>query len=115
MTGSGRRTARNRAKPSDGVDDETRNLPPRTRKGTHRVRGPIRLMEVNVKYLLGFGFLALLIVVFLIYDRTVSVVDEDRRLRAVTPFPAPKMMDLPQVGGFYCCSRIVMFWFICWK
>lgn len=56
-------------------------------------------MQVNLKFLLGFGCLFLLIVVFLIYHRTVSVIVEEERLRVVTPLPAPKMMDLPQFQG----------------
>lgn len=102
MTGSSRRSARSRAVSSSSsaaADAETRNPTTRTRRDIHRGRGPIRLMEVNLKSFLGFGFLALLIVVFLIYDRTASVVDEDRSLRIVTPLPAPKMMDLPQFQG----------------
>ena len=114
MSGSSRRSARSRAVSSSAAsaDAETRNPTTRTRRDMHRGRGPIRLMEVNLKSLLGFGFLALLIVVFLIYDRTASVVVEDRSLRIVTPLPAPKMMDLPQVGGFDCCSWIDIFLFL---
>lgn len=112
MTGSSRRSARSRAVPAASADAETRNRTTRTRRDMHRGRGPIRLMEVNITSLLGFGFLALLIVVFLIYDHTASVVDEDRSLRIVTPLPAPKMMDLPQVGGFDCCSWIDIYIYI---
>lgn len=50
---------------------------------------------------LGFGFLALLLVGFFVYSSgggSEEELAEARKLmRVVTPLPAPKMMDLPQV------------------
>ncbi|XP_077227087.1 mannosyl-oligosaccharide glucosidase GCS1-like isoform X2 [Tasmannia lanceolata] len=104
MTGSSRRAARSRIKPSNDVDsgDSVQNLkaiPPRIRKerGNDHASS-LRLMNVNLKSLLGFGILAFLIIVFIIYYHF-DTVEEVQKLRVITPLPAPKMMDLPQFQG----------------
>nr|XP_010929770.1 mannosyl-oligosaccharide glucosidase GCS1 [Elaeis guineensis] len=109
MSGGSRRTARNRVKTSPADLDADESLWNRgpihgTRKQRSRDHGPIRLMDVNVKTLLGlgFGFLALLFVAFLVYNYHRGSKEDDaveKLMRTVTPLPAPKMMDLPQFEG----------------
>lgn len=74
----------------------------------NRDHGPIRLMNVRIRTLLGlgFGFLAILSVVFFVYSSGGGSGEESaevrKLMRVVTPLPAPKMMDLPQV-----CENII--------
>ncbi|KAL7171700.1 hypothetical protein ACSBR2_036371 [Camellia fascicularis] len=58
----------------------------------------IRLLNVDLKVLLGFAIIAFLIVLFMIH-RLIIAVDHPQKPRVVTPFPAPKIMDLPQFQG----------------
>lgn len=111
MSGSSRRNARSRAKTSPADVDADEPLWNRgpihgTRKGRSRDAGPIRLMDVSLKTLLGlgFGFLALLFVAFLVWG---SKEDDavKKLMRTVTPLPAPKMMDLSQVKRFLANSE----------
>src|SRR4051812_15250705 len=102
MSGSSRGTARVRAKPAASVSDSGQPPPNRRREG-NRDRGPIQLMNVRIRALLGLGlgFLAVLFVVFLVYSSGSGSKEETaeikKLMRVVTPLPAPKMMDLPQV------------------
>ncbi|KAG0459824.1 hypothetical protein HPP92_022952 [Vanilla planifolia] len=108
MSGGNRRTARSRAKvPSDDSHDDAAAVGRRTAKGNKKGKthdhGPLRLMEVRIRTLLGlcFGFLALLLVSFLFYTNQRR--SEDAMLqnlaRVVAPLPALKMLDLPQFQG----------------
>lgn len=110
MSGGSRRTARSRTKtsPTDvDADEPLQNRGPirGTRKVRSRDHGPIRLMDVSLKTLLGlgFGFLALLWVAFIVYHYHWGSSNEDdavkKVMRTVTPLPAPKMMDLIQFQG----------------
>lgn len=115
MSGGSRRIARSRAKtsPADlAADEPLRNRGPihGTQKGRSRDHGPIRLMDVSLKTLLGlgFGFLALLFVAFLVYNFHGESKEDDavkKLMRTVTPLPAPKMMDLSQVKRFLANSE----------
>ncbi|XP_072999094.1 mannosyl-oligosaccharide glucosidase GCS1 [Typha latifolia] len=101
MTGSSRRTARSRAKTSP-VESEADE--PRRKWRRSRDHGPIRLMDVSIRtlFLLGFLFLALLSIGFLVYKYCWEPKDDDairKIMRVVTPLPAPRMMDLPQFQG----------------
>ncbi|XP_061360752.1 mannosyl-oligosaccharide glucosidase GCS1 isoform X2 [Gastrolobium bilobum] len=102
MTGSGRRTVRNRVRSSSDADDDSLRER-RDRLKRHRVRSkygssiPI-FNNANLKVVLGVSFLAFFIIVFLIRHVVNSAV-ESQLPRAVTPFPAPKIMDLPQFQG----------------
>ncbi|XP_058103291.1 mannosyl-oligosaccharide glucosidase GCS1 [Magnolia sinica] len=111
MTGSSsRRAARTRPKPSsvDSASPDPDSLYKqkpiaRTRKErTGTDHSSIRMMEVDLKALLGFGIIAFAIVVLVIY-RHASYTEgggrDSQRSRVVTPLPAPKMMDLPQFQG----------------
>ncbi|KAF5746454.1 mannosyl-oligosaccharide glucosidase GCS1 [Tripterygium wilfordii] len=102
MAGRGRRSARGRIKPSTdpGEDDSTGHKKPnlkRRRDGT-RDQSLIRIFNVNVKFMLGLGILAFLIIVYVI--RTlINPVEVADRPRVVTPFPAPKVMNLAMFQG----------------
>ncbi|RWW90539.1 hypothetical protein BHE74_00000374 [Ensete ventricosum] len=106
MSGGSRRAARSRGRPSPGEADAAESARgPRPvegiRKGRSRDHGPIQLRDVSLKTLLGLGFLASLFLFFLVNNYQWGSRREDpvvRKLRrAVTPLPAPRMMDLPQL------------------
>ncbi|KAJ8476372.1 hypothetical protein OPV22_020099 [Ensete ventricosum] len=108
MSGGSRRAARSRGRPSPGEADAAESARgPRPvegiRKGRSRDHGPIQLRDVSLKTLLGLGFLASLFLFFLVNNYQWGSRREDpvvRKLRrAVTPLPAPRMMDLPQFQG----------------
>lgn len=99
-------TRRNPARPRNltsaaAVDDQSAGdirSKPKSRRHGGRDQSLIRIFNVNIKALLGFGILAFLISLFLIF-RFVSNVEETKLPRVVTPFPAPKLMDLPMFQG----------------
>lgn len=101
MTGSGRRTARSRVKSStdDGEDRTLRNInpSPRLRKDRGRDHSFIRILDVNLRALLGFGILTFLIALFFINHLVKFPAVDDQMLGVITPFPAPKLIDLPMV------------------
>ncbi|KAH1236675.1 Mannosyl-oligosaccharide glucosidase GCS1 [Glycine max] len=104
MTGSGRSSVRSRARSLSDSDADADSLrqkrPPLNR---HRERSkygsyiPI-YSNANLKVLLGICFVAFFIIWFMIHHLSNSVT-EPKLPRAVTPFPAPKIMDLPQFEG----------------
>ena len=101
MTGSGRRSARSRIKSHSDADDDDRSLRsaklnPKLRMDRRRDQSLIRIPNVDLKALLGFGIVAFLVVLFLIYH-LIQPIEQAQRPRVVTPFPAPKIMELPQV------------------
>lgn len=120
MSGNGRRSARSRIKSSTDVDefDRRRNSKPdrkvqKDRIGDHSF---IRILNVNIKALLGFVVLAFFIILFLILH-LMKPVEDAQRPRVVTPFPAPKIMDLPQVkllSIFQFFFSIFKFFFETW-
>lgn len=99
MTGNSRRTARSRAKPASEADDdrEVRGATP-SAKVRRRGREPssIRILDVNLKFLLGFGVISFSIALFVIY-RLVNPAEVPQIPRVITPLPAPKLADLPMV------------------
>ncbi|XP_068667397.1 mannosyl-oligosaccharide glucosidase GCS1 [Aristolochia californica] len=102
MTVGSRRSARSRGKaPTDAEDEDPHTsrklVSPKFRRDDRRSHS-LQLMHVNLKLLLGFGILASAIVVFVIYYHEGSF-GEVEKLRVITPFPAPRMMDLPQFRG----------------
>lgn len=112
MTGGRRRTARGGAAAAAadrGADEPRRGggsggAPGKRRRGSGGGdHGRIRLMDVSLGTLLGLGlgFLALLLVSLLVYNYRWGSKEEDaavrKVMRVVTPLPAPKMMELPQV------------------
>lgn len=108
MTGSGRRRARSRIKSStDGGDDRSLRIEkpkphPQYQRDRSRDHSLIRIPSVNLKALLGFGIVLFLLVLFLIHH-LINPVERPQTPRVVTPFPAPKIMDLPQVKLLYVC------------
>ncbi|XP_058192852.1 mannosyl-oligosaccharide glucosidase GCS1-like [Rhododendron vialii] len=104
MTGSGRRSARSRIKSStDSGDDRSLRIEkpiphPQYRRDRSRDHSLIRIPSVNLKALLGFGIVLFLLVLFLIHH-LINPVEGPQTPRVVTPFPAPKIMDLPQFQG----------------
>ncbi|XP_059624181.1 mannosyl-oligosaccharide glucosidase GCS1-like [Cornus florida] len=100
MAGSGRTSARSRIKSTSGVDeDRTLRQPnPKLRRNRSRDDSFINILNVNLKALLGFGVIAFLIAVFLIYH-LIQPAEEAQKPRVITPFPGPKLMDLPQFQG----------------
>ena len=105
MSGNGRRSARSRIKSATDADedDPLRKTKPnlKVRKdhkstSTSRAYSPIRIFDVNLKVMLGLSVFAFFVIFFLIH-RLVNQAEEAPRPRVVTPFPAPKVMDLPQV------------------
>ena len=112
MSGNGRRTTRSRTKSATDADgdDPLRNTKPnpKLRKDRNRAHNSIRIFDVNLKVMLGVSVFAFFVIFFLI-RRLVNPAEEVRRPRVVTPFPAPKIMDLPQVK---CELFFFEFWLI---
>ena len=114
MTGSGRSTVRSRAR-SDAdadadADSRRQKRPPFNRQRERSRYGssiPI-YNNANLKVLLGICFVAFFIIWFMIHHLSNSVT-EPKLPRAVTPFPAPKIMDLPQVN-FQLSPFFFQFW-----
>ncbi|KAA8528986.1 hypothetical protein F0562_033526 [Nyssa sinensis] len=79
-------------------DRPLRNTKLNPKNDRSRDHGFINILNVDLKALLVFGSLAFLIVVFLIYHFVNSAV-EAQKPRVITPFPAPKVMDLPLFQG----------------
>ncbi|CAL5437556.1 unnamed protein product [Camellia sinensis] len=82
----------------DADEDRTPLRNPKLRKHRSRDHSLIRLLNVDLKVLLGFAIIAFLIVLFMIH-RLIIAVEHPQKPRVVTPFPAPKIMDLPQFQG----------------
>ncbi|KAK7368446.1 hypothetical protein VNO80_10472 [Phaseolus coccineus] len=100
MTGSGRTTVRNRANSLSDADSRRERRPLLNR---HRERSkygstiPI-FNTANLKLVLGICFVGFFTIFFMI-RHLMNSVTEPKLPRAVTPFPAPKIMDLPQFQG----------------
>lgn len=116
-TGSGRRTARSRVKSSVTDDDQHFKSGNSKRKGGRSSRNDSRSignLDVNLKVLLGFGILAFSIALFFIYRLVhfTGEVDDNSILRIVTPFPSPKLADLPMVCYAIPCYSLSLFTFL---
>ncbi|OWM89753.1 hypothetical protein CDL15_Pgr024501 [Punica granatum] len=102
MAGSGRTSARTRIRSStDGGEDSSRRggIPhPRPHRDRSRGDGAIRMLNVDVKVLLAISFVAFFVILFVI-SNLVKPAEEAKRPRVITPFPAPKLTDLPQFQG----------------
>lgn len=103
MTGGGRRSARSRIKAHDSNDDDSvGKLRPnlKLRRGRSRDDGSaLRILDANLKLLLGLGVVAFVIIFFTIKHLMMSQADEVGTARVITPFPGSKIMDLPQFQG----------------
>ncbi|KAJ7957586.1 mannosyl-oligosaccharide glucosidase GCS1-like [Quillaja saponaria] len=102
MPGSGRSSARSRIRSSadNDDDDSLRRTKPnlKLRKFREGDRSSIRIFNVDLSVMLGICLLGFFIIFFLI-RHLVNPVEESQLLRVVKPFPAPKVMDLPQFQG----------------
>lgn len=101
MTGGGRRSARSRVKSSaDDNEDNLRRAKPNLKYRRDRSKDStlLRIFNANLSIMIGLSILALLIIYFVI-SHVVNPVEEAQRPRVVTPFPAPKLMDLPMFQG----------------
>ncbi|XP_015894405.1 mannosyl-oligosaccharide glucosidase GCS1 isoform X2 [Ziziphus jujuba] len=107
MSGSGRKNARTRTRSSadaskddDGDDLSLRQPKPgfRPRRDRGRNQSSLRIFNVDLKVMLGLSVLAFFVILFVIYN-LIKPAEEVQRPRVVTPFPAPKIMDLPQFQG----------------
>ncbi|KAK8485543.1 hypothetical protein V6N13_090462 [Hibiscus sabdariffa] len=104
MTGGGRRSARSRTKSStdDNEDDDAfiktkpSSKPRRVKTRDHG--NALRILNADLKIMLGIGVVSALIVFFLV-NHLINSAEEAQRPRVVTPFPAPKIMDLAQFQG----------------
>ncbi|XP_021746583.1 mannosyl-oligosaccharide glucosidase GCS1-like [Chenopodium quinoa] len=100
MTGNSRKNARNRPKSSINVDED--HHPINTDKKSKLRREKIKPRSFS-KFQLLLGFFAVFVFAFstyFIYSFVVNSTDYgSRKPRVITPFPAPKLMDLPQFQG----------------
>lgn len=112
MTGSGRRSsARSRIKSkTDANEDGPLRNAGDHRRNTTRDHTSLRLLNVNIKMLLGFTVFTFFIIWFLI-NRLVNPDQEPETPRVITPFPAPKLMDLPMVIFIFVLICICTFFF----
>lgn len=103
MTGiEGRKTARNRIKPSTTTTSSDQHpLKLHTRKSLQNERNKdkqLRILDINF-ILLGFIIITSLVALLFIF-RSIQFSDDNHHLpspRVITPFPAPKIMDLHMV------------------
>lgn len=107
MAGASRRGTRSKhpSSSSDKNDDPSiRNVKPNTRilKSGGRDRNFIRILNVNLKYLFIFGLVCFLIALFLV-NYLINPAEEPVIPRVVTPFPAPKLMELTMVKIVFFC------------
>lgn len=116
MSGSGRKNARTRTRSSadaskddDGDDLSLRQPKPgfRPRRDRGRNQSSLRIFNVDLKVMLGLSVLAFFVILFVIYN-LIKPAEEVQRPRVVTPFPAPKIMDLPQVKHEFECEFVSM-------
>ncbi|KAK4764390.1 hypothetical protein SAY87_013828 [Trapa incisa] len=102
MAGSGRRSARSRVRYSaDGSQDDSISGGRPHMKQHRDIRkgyGTISLIGVDVKVVLAICFFAVFGILFLI-RYLVRTPEEASRPRVITPFPAPKLTELPQFQG----------------
>ncbi|XWS22745.1 hypothetical protein CRYUN_Cryun29cG0062800 [Craigia yunnanensis] len=104
MTGGGRRSARSRTKSSTDVNEDDgafNKTKPNSKLRRVKIKdhgNALRILNANLKIMLGFSIVAALIIFFLV-NHLINPAEEARRPRVVTPFPAPKIMDLSQFQG----------------
>lgn len=114
MPGTGRRSTRSRVNSSkhanandDDDDDVSLRRRPNLRRRGARNDSSIRIFNVDLKIILVLSVVAFFAILFLIYN-LINPVQQAQMPRVVTPFPAPKLMDLPQVwnvllhADYYC-------------
>ncbi|RXH72286.1 hypothetical protein DVH24_033824 [Malus domestica] len=107
MAGTGRSSRSRVSSSRDGIDGDAVPLRPtpnfRPQRGSRgRGRGrnqtSIGTFNVDLKVLLGLSAIAFFAVLYLIIN-LMTHAEQAQTPRVVTPFPAPKLMDLPQFQG----------------
>ncbi|XP_011041513.1 PREDICTED: mannosyl-oligosaccharide glucosidase GCS1-like [Populus euphratica] len=100
--GSSRRNARSRTssstEPNDGGDNSFGNTKPR-RRDRNKNQNSIRILNVDIKIMLGISVLAFFVIFLVINNLIINPAGKAVRPRVITPFPSPKLMDLPQFQG----------------
>ncbi|CAH8362874.1 unnamed protein product [Eruca vesicaria subsp. sativa] len=102
MTGASRRSTRGRIKSSPSGTDE--GLDPLRYNHNHRGKGKKELLSIgafksNLKILVGLMLLGIAIIYFVINQIITHDLISQKPLRVITPFPAPKLMDLSMFQG----------------
>lgn len=98
MAGTSRGSTRSRASKSSAENAPILSpLNPKLRKDKTRNNSLIRIFNVNLKFLLGFGIISFVIALFFIYP-IVNPMEKPQKPRVITPLPAPKLTDLPMVN-----------------
>lgn len=103
MTGVMRKSARGKTRAANEEDQGVQNAkkpPVRVSKEKRRDGNLIGALGFNLKIFVGMGIVASVVIVVLVNSVMKPAVSGGGNLRAVTPFPAPKLMDLPQVCFF---------------
>ncbi|TXG56073.1 hypothetical protein EZV62_017386 [Acer yangbiense] len=99
MAGGGRRSARSRTNPPQMPTKTSLSVTQGSIRRTVEIAAAhFGLSTSDLKSYLNFCILSFLVIFFLIYG-LVNTVEENQRPRVVTPFPAPKLMDLPMFQG----------------
>nr|XP_009779159.1 PREDICTED: mannosyl-oligosaccharide glucosidase GCS1-like isoform X2 [Nicotiana sylvestris] len=99
MAGTSRGSTRSRASKSSAENAPILSpLNPKLRKDKTRNNSLIRIFNVNLKFLLGFGIISFVIALFFIYP-IVNPMEKPQKPRVITPLPAPKLTDLPMFQG----------------
>ncbi|EEF47487.1 mannosyl-oligosaccharide glucosidase GCS1 [Ricinus communis] len=103
MAGS---SARSRTKSSTNISDKNDGVSLRSNtksslksnKSRAKDQSLLKILNVDLKIVLGIGLFSFLII-FLLIHNLINHVEEAQLPRVITPFPAPKLMDLPQFQG----------------
>ncbi|KAL0700934.1 hypothetical protein Bca4012_057056 [Brassica carinata] len=100
MTGASRRSAHGRIKSSSSGGDPLRHSPSIRRGGKGKELVSIGAFKSNLKILVGLMLLGIAVIYFVI-NRIVLSHESQRKPppRVITPFPAPKLMDLSMFQG----------------
>ncbi|XP_057543568.1 mannosyl-oligosaccharide glucosidase GCS1-like [Amaranthus tricolor] len=102
MPGNSRKDARNRLKSSIDVDEDHQSIYTNKKSNLKlkRDKGRIRSSS-RFTFLIGFSAIFVFAIsIYLMYSYCMSSFDYgSRKPRFITPFPAPKLMDLPQFQG----------------
>ncbi|KNA17577.1 hypothetical protein SOVF_078130 [Spinacia oleracea] len=101
MNGNSRKNARNRPKPSIDGDEDHRpiNTDKKSKLNLKREKNKNRSSS-KFKLLLGFAISVFAFSTYFAYTFGMKSINYGtRKPRVITPFPAPKLMDLPQFQG----------------
>ncbi|KAG5380374.1 hypothetical protein IGI04_028216 [Brassica rapa subsp. trilocularis] len=99
MTGASRRSAHGRIKSSSSGGDSLRYPPSIRRGGKGKELVSIGAFKSNLKILVALMLLGIAVIYFVINRIVVSHESQRQTPRVITPFPAPKLMDLSMFQG----------------